>query len=108
VRVCAEGLSGGGYTWAGWIKDVAFVASSAPLLWHFLSFLRDHKGRVPFGPSVWAVAPLVLAALGTPHLLLPSVPFTHHPFHPCVLLLLLLCVHGEQCWPPHGRCDCWQ
>lgn len=59
----AQGLGGGGYTWVGWVKDAVFVGSSAPLLWQFLAFLRDHKGRVPFGPSVWAVAPLVLAAL---------------------------------------------
>jgi len=51
-------------TWLVWIKDVVLVGSSVLLLWPFLLFLRNHKGRVPFGASVWAVAPLGLAALG--------------------------------------------
>jgi len=57
----ARGL--GESTWLVWIKDVVLVGSSVLLLWPFLLFLRNHKGRVPFGASVWAVAPLGLAAL---------------------------------------------
>lgn len=73
--------------------DLTFVVSSIPLLGQFLVFLRNHKGRVPFGSSVWALAPLSLAAIGNAsylHMLLSQFVFSVLAYSWVVRVLALL------------------